>query len=255
MIRRLNGLSLLLLLCFISFLSAIQAPAQITNVTGDQAPPIGGAGHDYIKELNETVNPSTGSVSIRISVPVARSRGFSVPFAFGYDSNGAFHRAPGFTGAWQDNTSYLGMGGWSYLVPKLGGLMQEVMYVNPSGAPYQCYYMIDFTLVDLDGATHALPIAPNQLANTGNCVYSNVGNPWHPASFYLFGADANYQATTVQMIGAGNVPPPVTVTNRNGLVYSFPQLSEAKPELLRRPTSRNRRPKWKSGNVYGLRQR
>ena len=32
-------------------------------MTGDQASPVEGAGHDYIKMLNETVNPATGSVS------------------------------------------------------------------------------------------------------------------------------------------------------------------------------------------------
>jgi hypothetical protein len=39
---------------------AVHAPvclAQITNVTNDQATPIPGVGHDYIKMLNETVSP------------------------------------------------------------------------------------------------------------------------------------------------------------------------------------------------------
>src|SRR5580658_331629 len=64
----------LVLLCSVS-------EAQVNNVTGDQAPPIPGAGHDYVHLLNETVNPATGSVSIRINLPVPPSRGLTVPFS------------------------------------------------------------------------------------------------------------------------------------------------------------------------------
>lgn len=52
---------------------------QITNVTNDQSTPILGAGHDYIKLLNETVNPSNGSISLRIHVPVAPDRATFFP--------------------------------------------------------------------------------------------------------------------------------------------------------------------------------
>jgi hypothetical protein len=65
--------------------------AQITDVTADQTPPIAGVEHNYIQLLNETVNPATGSVSVRIGVPVPPGRGVTVPFAFTYDSNSAHH--------------------------------------------------------------------------------------------------------------------------------------------------------------------
>jgi hypothetical protein len=82
------------------------ASAQITNVTADQAPPTPGVGHDYIHLVNETVNPATGSVSIRISVPLPPGRDTTIPFSFGYDSNSAFHKSGPATYA--DNTGYLG---------------------------------------------------------------------------------------------------------------------------------------------------
>jgi hypothetical protein len=44
---------------------ASEAYGQVNAVVTDQAPPIPGAGHDYIHFLNETVSPSSGSVSIR----------------------------------------------------------------------------------------------------------------------------------------------------------------------------------------------
>jgi hypothetical protein len=59
-----------------SIFLAASLSAQITNIAPDQTPPIEGAGHDYIKMLNETVNPATGAVSIRIGVPVPPQSGF-----------------------------------------------------------------------------------------------------------------------------------------------------------------------------------
>ena len=68
------GITLLSVLLFASL-----AFGQITNVSNDQSTPIPGAGHDYIKMLNETVNPALGSVSIRIDVPTPKGRGMACP--------------------------------------------------------------------------------------------------------------------------------------------------------------------------------
>jgi hypothetical protein len=57
-------------LIILASLTVVSARAQITNVTNDQSTPIPGAGHDYIHLLSETVNPSNGSVSIRIQPPM-----------------------------------------------------------------------------------------------------------------------------------------------------------------------------------------
>lgn len=71
--------------------SACIAQAQITDVTDDQATPTPGVGHDYIHLLTETVNPANGSVSLRIQLPIPKSRGITVPFSIGYDSNGLLY--------------------------------------------------------------------------------------------------------------------------------------------------------------------
>ncbi|MGB2672760.1 MAG: hypothetical protein WAO11_18785 [Candidatus Acidiferrum sp.] len=76
----------LLLVASASF--APSSPAQITNVTDDTATPVEGAGHNYIKLLSETVNPSSGSLSLRIQLPVPQARGTTIPFSLAYDSNG-----------------------------------------------------------------------------------------------------------------------------------------------------------------------
>ena len=91
------------------------AHGQITSIGDDTSVPIQGVGHDYIKMLDETVNPANGSVSLRIQVPVPTGRGITIPFGFNYDTNGVNHlvqTAPG-QAMWQSNTSYLSQGGWS----------------------------------------------------------------------------------------------------------------------------------------------
>src|SRR5690348_9510091 len=65
-----------------------QSRAQTTNVTTDQATPTPGVGHDYLHMLTETVDPASGSLSVRIHVPVPKSLGLTMPFSFAYDSNG-----------------------------------------------------------------------------------------------------------------------------------------------------------------------
>src|SRR3954464_8433951 len=103
-------------------LSAWLVQAQITNVTNSTSTPTPGSGHDYIKMLNETVNPANGSVSIRIAPPVPQARGLTIPFTFAYDTNGAlvlYSDAAGGGAGFSSNTTFLSQSGWSYGVPLL----------------------------------------------------------------------------------------------------------------------------------------
>jgi hypothetical protein len=110
--------------------------AQTTAVTNETSTPVEGAGHDYIKMLSETVNPANGSVSIRIQTPTPAGRGLSVPFSFGYDSNGAYHLTTDGLGDlfWQDNWSYPAERGWSYTVPMLSDV-QISEHLTTGGPP------------------------------------------------------------------------------------------------------------------------
>src|SRR5882724_2970027 len=69
------------------------ARAQIITVTNTTATPIPGTGHDYIKMLSETVSPASGSVSLRIEVPMPPGRKLTLPFAFVYNSSGVHYPA------------------------------------------------------------------------------------------------------------------------------------------------------------------
>src|SRR5205823_4521227 len=72
-------------------ISGLPLQAQITDATGEQAAPIPRAGHDYIHGPSEIVNPAIGGVSFRIDTQMPPGREITVPFGFGYDSNGAQH--------------------------------------------------------------------------------------------------------------------------------------------------------------------
>jgi hypothetical protein len=87
----------LLLYAFLSLFMTL-GQCQVENVADVVSTPVPASGHDYIKLLNETVDPSTGSVSLRIDVPTPSSRGLTLPFRFTYDSGG--------------ETNYIRRGGW-----------------------------------------------------------------------------------------------------------------------------------------------
>lgn len=208
--------------------------AQITNVTEDQAPPTPGVGHDYIHMLSETVNPATGSVSIRISVPAPPGRKLMVPFSFNYDSNSALHLSAAFRSSqagvalgWAGNASYLGQGGWSYGVPLLTfGLKQEVYTETNPTITFTCDYYTDYMFDDLNGQAHALNISPIQPNGNGTCEYFTGNAPPNPHN-QLTGGDDFVLATSQSMNSSS--PAPVTVADADGTVYYFSDSSGSHP--------------------------
>ena len=92
-----------------------QANTVVTNFT---APPVPNAGHSYIGVLDETVNPASGSVSLRINVPTPQGRGgLHFPFSLNYDSNQVISLQPAPLGGntWRPAPK----GGWSVPIPQL----------------------------------------------------------------------------------------------------------------------------------------
>ena len=118
----------LLVVFFLTCICIEPMEAQITRPTAEQAPPVPGTGQHHAGGLSESVNPATGALSIRINTDVAPARGLTVPFAFGYDSNSAQHITGGL--GLTDNSSYLGQGGWSYMVPTLSQIQSTFQTAN-----------------------------------------------------------------------------------------------------------------------------
>ncbi len=92
---------------------------KVTGVTNDQSRPIPGAGHHYIHQLAETVDPANGSLSLRLAVPVPPGRKLTLPFSFDYDSNIYVAGASGGSGYEAATATPISSGGWSYSVPTL----------------------------------------------------------------------------------------------------------------------------------------
>ena len=183
------------------------AHAQNTNVTNDQATPIPGVGHDYVKMLNETVNPANGSVSLRIDMSAPKARKLSIPYAWLYSSAG--RAIPGTK--------------WSDSSPLMTAIQGAITTFNPSPYPqtYTCEYISNYMLQDLAGTRHALNISIAQVGNggTSNCNLVS-GRPTN----YLTGGDGIFNAiTTAPGDGQTNfIPSPVTLSDADGTVYYFP---------------------------------
>jgi hypothetical protein len=77
-----------LTLAYAGLLLVSHAEAQMPPSSSTTSTPISGAGHDYLGEIGESVNPATGSVSIRLNAIVSPGSGLTLPFSFAYDSNG-----------------------------------------------------------------------------------------------------------------------------------------------------------------------
>jgi RHS repeat-associated protein len=187
--------------------------AQITAVGDDTSTPIPGAGHDYIKLLNETVNPANGSLSVRIDVPMPKGRGLTLPFSFNYDSNGVNHLLPTGGGGslnWVANTAYLAQGGWAYSVPSFAD--NVVTSSSPTGT---CYYATDFMFQDATGGRHALGLAVGGMFQLGNQQVQcglNVST----------GGDQQFYATTppgCNTVDCQLVVEAVTVYDADGTMY------------------------------------
>jgi RHS repeat-associated protein len=209
---------LLAAICFF-LVSASFSYAQILDTGNATSTPIPGAGHDYLKMVNETVNPANGSVSIRIEAPVPPGRGITLPFTFAYDSNGALHPAAGANGtvAWLSNTAYLSQGGWSYSVPMLSMTQKYVVYPSP---PYQytCYYFTDYVFQGATGGRDSLGLSTWEHNYVAQC--QNIPNA---PQIFTNGADALYGAYTPNPVNCNNCNPypPVTVADTHGTAYYF----------------------------------
>ncbi len=227
--------SLALTLAAFAFFLPSPAQAQLGPVNGATSTPIPGAGHDYIGDLVDTVNPADGTVSIRIKTPTPSGRGINIPFSFNYDSAGTIQ--PNFNGTSvvpSANPVYLSSGGWTYGVPRLDA--SEITVPNPLGYHGYCDYITSYVFTDAAGTRHA---TSSDYAYTG-CQ----GNPFvtHPGAgdwqfqAYLSASSNTFAAsdpsgTTYTFTDQPNCSPPnngvpeaalpSAIEDRNGNLVTF----------------------------------
>lgn len=210
----------LLLSTVLVFVLAAPGLGQITNVDDTTATPVADVGHDYIHMLSESVNPATGTVSLRIQLPTPKGRGMTLPFSIGYDSGSVNHIAageypdPGMAW-WSPNVGTLIQGGWSYGIPSA-----SFTVTTPTEGSYPNYYTCtlqsNYEFRDPSGGLHSLPL---QDAEGPNYLLSDCAE-----SPFTYGGDPEFQATIPWAgPGSGSPPPPApfTVTSHDGTVYYF----------------------------------
>ena len=222
--------------------------AQFPVVTNPTATPIPGAGHDYLKGPSETVNPESGSVSIRIPVIMPPGRGITLPFSFAYDSNGVSYLGTSPVGSsilrWitispTSTTSY-SQAGWSDTVPMIGDQYitwktSTMLQVKGSpkkpiplaGSSTTCAATIGFVYQDAQGNRHNLGLSNySDPGGTGPCTVNSQdwpfgfngqvvvqGNPGTGGEGASVGSLPDTQWTSAQ-------DGLVTVTDASGTAYS-----------------------------------
>ncbi len=170
-----NSRPFLLNLLFAFITLTFLAPAclaQLPPVSSTTSTPIPGAGHDYLGGINETVNPATGSVSIRIPVIMPPSRAITLPFSFAYDSNGANYLqllSSSTNGQWLTISGVASWGGWSNTFP-IASAQEQTWTTWPEGAPKPttCYALVNFQYQDASGNRHNLNLSNYSFATNPN---------------------------------------------------------------------------------------
>ncbi len=154
---------------------------QIFN--GETATPMPG-GHDYIHLAAETVNPSNGSVTIKINYPMPKGRGITLPFAATYNSAGLYRvgvnsTSPGVvTLVENDRTSYTGYPWASWTTSSFN--IPPHSCGSQCGAPTSepCHLASGFSFTDQYGTSHNLSLgAVTQVEGYSTTSYCPPAGP------------------------------------------------------------------------------
>jgi RHS repeat-associated protein len=232
----------------LSCIFALPSSAQQIDVSGINVAqtPLPGSGHDYIKMLQETVNPANGSLSVRIEAPVPKQRGdVNYPYyIFGYDSSGVslpsgslFYSeapvgvyTPSFEFSWTDN-SFINTGpgvgpsavglipGGSVANAGVGQVFyQDVNYTMQIGDPpftRNCGYFTGYSIIDPQLTRHSLGM---QWVYNDNSTGQGGAGDCGIASFFPEG-DSQYQATLVGTVDTPSVQ--FYATDAHGRSYTL----------------------------------
>ena len=205
-----------------------QLSAQVSSYNDQTLKPIEGAGHDYIKLLAETVNPSNGSLNINVTPPLAPSRGFTVPFTVGYGSGGAY----AVTAEPSSPRSVAG-GGWSFNLPSISDDIYSTQAYIGGQNGVSCEFATDFLMTDLGGVQHDLNLAlASYVATPGGS-----GLQYEPCgSANMQGGDTVVGATLTGVQSPGSVTVSyVDVRDLQGFHYHFTGLTGGGPTTSTQP--------------------
>src|SRR5579863_1161059 len=223
------GLSRFFTLVAVILLPVCELQAQMPVSSSTTSTPVPGAGHDYLGEIAETVNPGNGSVSIRINPTVPAGRGLTLPFSFAYDSNGVnfvTRNSAGLLGVWQlPSSTVVSTGGWSESVPVVTSTEITWRATTESGGHQSCYGYVNYVYQDASGNRHNLNLT-NYSGNNSNsaCSYDTVDWPvGFGGAVVTLGGEDNWSPLRGAVIasiplgnGVGVTSGPVTASHPDG---------------------------------------
>ena len=224
-----------LLLAAVAVLLTPSMWAQMPVSSSTTSTPVPGAGHDYIGEFNETVNPGNGSLSIRISPTMPPGRGLTLPFSFAYDSTGVNYVTRldnGNFGVWNfPSTTIVSAGGWSESAPVVSANELTWTAHGNEGGNFHCIGFVNYVYQDPSGNRHNLNLTNYTAANNQNdaCTYDTIDWPLgFSGDSVTQGGEDNWTPLAGGIIasippgGVGVTVGPVTVTQPDGTVLGFP---------------------------------
>jgi RHS repeat-associated protein len=211
---RLFRASLLSLVSFLLFFILLPVlPGQtVQNSPGTPTP---GVGHDYTQLLGETVDLSSGALSLRIGMPVPPGRKLALPFAFVYNSK-PFTLAKNASGTyiWTAPQAAYSSGTWSYSLPQLKTHL--LSFADPLHPGNTCYGTTNYAFTDANGTRHALNVSAIQNPTSAWCIDSG----------WLQQLDGGDDFVSTHLSAPGSLPTsitsgPVAIADPDGTVYSF----------------------------------
>lgn len=230
------------------FSTTMSGMAQLVPLSSDIMRPIPGAGHDYIKGLNETVNPANGSLSISIQLPTLASRGITLPFSVIYNSGIVHHTAVqeysgGTTaGLSIDGDGYIptdrSVNGWSDSIPYVA---VSSLQTTQSGSAYSvsCSISSSYTIYSPSGQSYPLgisaisPASGYGFADQNYCIDNSGWNGIESRDIYGYSAQlagiCDGSTSGDSTPGCGGAAPAFTVTDPDSTVYSFAANSYGNP--------------------------
>lgn len=212
-------------LVFASLAVVPNSHAQIPPSSSTTSTPIPGAGHNYLGEPVETVNPVNGSLSFRIKAIMPPGRGITLPFSFAYDSNGVNYmsRQAGGNQAWLTTNSIVSQGGWSNSVPVVN--VTELSWTATGGEGHKqgCVAFVNYVYQDANGNRQNLDLTNYSGGGTsGNCYLDSADWPYGFSGLIATTGGEGSILATIPSNGSGTTPGPVSITEADGTGLYFP---------------------------------
>lgn len=206
---------------------------QVIDPTTAAQEPVAGAGHDYIGVGTETVNPADGSVTFDLPIRTPPGRELSFPFGIHFNSSEPFYLQPGgnlLLFDWQTptgsaNAPPFSLNGWSYDLPSYaaqGFVASTHASTSGPGQYNYCWAGQNYRFNGFDHS-HALyagyswpdPNNPQPQLNSTNCPQASTSGLGDDGVSWSLGTVSSNVSTGTQ--------PALTVTDKSGTVYQFPQ--------------------------------